>query len=565
MKKLIYQLKWILLQAKPVIPHAIAITVIASIVSLISVYKALITKNLIDASIAMQSIQIKHHMILLILAYAFTISINIVKKYISLYANEKLTHNLHNRLYTHITNSEWLEQSKYHSVSLLSRVTGDTSAITGLILSTIPSVISAVVLLTASAYTLFKVEPNITIFILLLSPSLIIVSKLFTRKLKNIQKQQNEQNVKYKAFMQESLNNIMVVKTFCHEDENLKNIKNLQKERLNLALKYTRISTLSKLILKVGGLFIYFIILGYGVNNLSKGIWTYGTLSAMLQLSGNVQSPFSKLSKNAPSFITCFASLERILEIEELTLENSDENIQTNNLNNNYSIEFRNVNFEYKKDNPILKDISFDINPGEKVAFIGPSGEGKTTIIRMILSLIHNQSGSAYFKHNNKIEPINKNHRNLISYIPQGNTLFSGTIKENLLYGNPNASIDEINTALKQACAYDFVYELKDKLDTTIGEKGLGISEGQAQRLAIARAFLRKKPILILDEATSALDPKTEVDILRAINDLEHKPTCIIITHRPSALKICDTIFNLSKGNINKVEKDYLEEVALSL
>lgn len=565
MKNLIYQLKWILSQAKPVIPHAIAITVIGSTVSLISVYKALITKNLIDAAIAMQSLQIKHHMMLLILAYAFTISINIVNKYISLYANEKLTHNLHNRLYTHIINSEWLEQSKYHSVSLLSRVTGDTSAITGLILSTIPNVISAVVLLAASTYTLFKVEPNITIFILLLSPSLIIVSKLFTRKLKNIQKQQNEQNVKYKAFMQESLNNILVVKTFCHEDENLKNIKNLQKERLNLALKYTRISTLSKLILKVGGLFIYFIILGYGVNNLSKGIWTYGTLTAMLQLSGNVQSPFSKLAKNAPSFITCFASLERILEIEELTLENSDENINTNNLNNNYSIEFRNVNFEYKKDNPILKDISFDINPGEKVAFIGPSGEGKTTIIRMILSLIHNQSGSAYFKHNNKIEPINKNHRNLISYIPQGNTLFSGTIKENLLYGNPSASIDEINIALKQACAYDFVYKLKDKLDTTIGEKGVGISEGQAQRLSIARAFLRKKPILILDEATSALDPKTEVDILKAINILEHKPTCIIITHRPSALKICDKIFNLSKGNISNVEKDYLEEVALSL
>ncbi len=565
MKNFIYQIKWLLRRAKPVIPHAIAITTIGSIVSLNSVYKALITKKLVDAAISNQSSRIKQQMLLLILAYIFTITINIFKKYISLYANNKLTNNLHKRLYTHITNSEWLEQSKYHSISLLSRITGDTGEITGLILSTIPSVISAVVLLCASAYTLFKVEPIIAIFAVILSPMFIVISKLFTRRLKNIYKEQNEQNVKYRSFMQESVNNLMVVKTFCYEEENLKTIERLQKEKLQLALKSTRVSVFSKLILKIGTLFIYFTVLGYGVHNLSKGLWTYGTLAAMLQLSNSVQSPFSKLAKNAPSFISCFACLERILELEELKLENTDKNININKLNNNYNIEFKDVSFEYKKDNPVLKNISFNIQPEEKVAFIGPSGEGKTTIIRIILALIHNKNGSACFKYDNKIESINKNHRHLISYIPQGNTLFSGTIKENLIYGNPQASLEEINTALKQACAYDFVYSLKYKLETTIGEKGLGISEGQAQRLAIARAFLRKKPILILDEATSALDPQTEVDILKAINNLDHKPTCIIITHRPSALRICDTIYYINKGNIKTVQKDYLEEIALSI
>lgn len=565
MKNLLYQVKWLLTHTKPVIPHTIAITIIGSLISLASVYKALITKNLVDAAISNHSNQIKQQMVLLILAYIFTISINIIRKYIYLYANNKLTNSLHKSLYTHIINSEWLEQSKYHSISLLSRITGDTGEITGIILNTIPSVVSAIVLLCASAYTLFKVEPSIAIFAVVLSPIFIIISKLFTRKLKNIYKEQNEQNVKYRSFIQESLNNMMIVKTFCHEEENLKNIEEFQNERLKLALKYTRVNVFSKLILKVGTLFIYFAVLGYGVHNLSKGIWTYGTLTAMLQLSSSVQSPFSKLSKNAPSFISCFASLERILELEELTLENSYECINANEFSSDYTIEFKDVNFEYKKDNPVLKNISFNISPGEKVAFIGPSGEGKTTIIKIILALIHNKNGTACFKHDDKIEHINKNHRHLISYIPQGNTLFSGTIKENLLYGNPNASIEEINIALKQACAYNFVYELKDKLDTSIGEKGLGLSEGQAQRLAIARSFLRKKPILILDEATSALDPKTEIDILRSINNLDHKPTCIIITHRSSALKICDTIFNLSDGSITNVKKEYLDEVALSI
>ena len=564
MKDFIYQLKWLFTRAKPVLPHLILIIIVGSVLSLSSVYKALITKSLVDAATSSQNSELKKIMLILILIFVFETIIKIIKKYVKLYANNKLTNDLHKRLYTHVTNSEWLEQSKYHSVSLLSRITVDTSAITNMILSTVPSIISAVVLLSASAYTLFKVEPTIAIIAVVLSPIFIIVSKLFTRKLKHIYKEINEQNVKYKSFMQETINNIIVVKTFCHEDENLKNLETLQKEKLDLALKSTRVSVVSKLILKIGTALIYFLVLGYGIFQLSKGKWTYGTLTAMLQLSNSVQSPFSSLAKTAPGIIECFASLERILEIESLSLEENNKNIVIED-NNSYSIVFKNVDFEYKENNPILKNISFNINPGEKVAFIGPSGEGKTTLIRMILSLIHNQSGSASFINNTKIEPINRKHRNLISYIPQGNTLFSGSIRDNLIYGNTQASDQEIFEALKAACAYDFVNSLEDKLDTIIGEKGLGISEGQAQRIAIARAFLRKKPILILDEATSALDSQTEVDILKSVNTLSHNPTCIIITHRPSALRICDRIFNLSKGHLNTVEKYYLEEVALTL
>lgn len=564
MKDFIYQLKWLLARAKPVLPHLIFIIIVGSLLSLSSVYKALITKSLVDAAISSQNSELKRIMTILILIFVFETVVKIIKRYVSLYANNRLTNDLHKRLYNHVTNSEWLEQSKYHSVSLLSRITGDTSEITSMILSTIPSIVSSAVLLSASAYTLFKVEPTIAIAAVVLSPIFIITSKLFTRKLKYIYKEVNEQNVRYKSFMQESINNMMVVKTFCHEDENLQNIKKLQEERLKLTLKSTRVSVISKLILKIGTMLIYFLVLGYGVFQLSKGRWTYGTLTAMMQLSNSVQSPFSSLAKTAPGIISCFASLERILELESLPLEKDNSDIIIKDTNS-YSIAFKNVNFEYKANNPILKNISFKIHSGEKVAFIGPSGEGKTTVIRMILSLIHNQTGSANFIYNDKIEPINRKHRHLISYIPQGNTLFSGSIRDNLLYGNTQASDEDIFRALKSACAYEFVNNLEDKLDTIIGEKGLGISEGQAQRIAIARAFLRKKPILILDEATSSLDAQTEVDILKSVNNLSHKPTCIIITHRPSALRICDRVYNLSNGILNIIEKDYLEDIALTL
>lgn len=561
MKNLINQLKWLFSCSKPVLPHLTFIIITGALRSLSSVYIALITKSLVDAAIASQSNEIKRLMLLLLLVFLLDTIAKTLKKFVYTYANHKLSNSLHKKLHTHVTNSEWLSHSKYHSINLLSRITNDTKIITDMILSTIPNIISASVLLLASAYTLFNVAPTIAIVAVILSPAFIIVSKLFTRKLKHIYNEANEQNVKYRSFIQESINNMMIIKTFCYEDNNLANIEKLQNEKLQLALKSTRVSVFSKLILTFGTMFIYFLVLGYGILKLSKGEWSYGTLTAMIQLSNKVQSPFSSLAKTAPSIIGCFAALDRILEIESLPLEKDSDSIIDDK--NKYCIEFKNVNFEYKKSNPVLNNVSFKIDQGEKVAFIGPSGEGKTTIIRIILSLIHSQSGTASFISQDKIEPINKKHRNLISYIPQGNTLFSGTIRDNLLYGNPQASDAEINIALKSACAYDFVNSLENKLDTIIGEKGLGISEGQAQRIAIARAFLRKKPILILDEATSALDPQTEVDILNAIDNLDHNPTCIIITHRPSALKICDSIFNLSKGNISTVQKDCLTDVAL--
>ncbi|HBI7113802.1 TPA: ABC transporter ATP-binding protein, partial [Clostridium perfringens] len=241
-----------------------------------------------------------------------------------------------------------------------------------------------------------------------------------------------------------------------------------------------------------------------------------------------------------------------------------------------FSINFSNVSFSYDKDKPILKDLNLSIKSGEIIGLIGPSGQGKTTLIKIILSLFNIDNGNIYlnlkentqsllaldslnemqeknsYNYNSELSTL---HRELISYVPQGDTLFSGTIEENLRYGKPNATLDEIIKATKKACAFDFIEELTDGFNTVIGENGLGISGGQAQRIAIARAFLRDKPILILDEATSALDPETEIKVINEVKNLSHKPICIIITHRPLALGICTRILELKDNSIKEVSK----------
>ena len=353
----------------------------------------------------------------------------------------------------------------------------------------------------------------------------------------------------------------------------------IQDNKYRIAMRNTKLSVMTSLSMSFCSSLAYFTIFTWGVLNIAKGLSTYGTFTGMLQLYNKVQSPFSSLASMIPGLISTIAAAERLMEIEAIPVEKmanekelDDYDNATQSLSTTVSsvftrpdIIFDNVSFAYKGNNNILTNINLTIESGETLAFVGPSGEGKTTMIRLILSLINPTLGNVFLKEDEIVKDMNRNYRELISYVPQGNTLFSGNIRDNLKYGNPNASDDEIKAALTSACAIDFVNDLEDGLDTMIGEKGVGISEGQAQRIAIARSFLRERPILILDEATSALDPETEVSVLKAVRSLPSKPTCIIITHRPSALNICNRIMKLEKGHLREVTRDSILEVASEL
>ena len=563
LKEFFIKIKWILSHAKPVIPFLIFTTVISSASSLISVYNTLISKSLIDNAIGGNTSQVIKYLIIMISITLGMMLLNPITSLLSTHASTKLNQNIQNKMFEHIEYSSWLEQSKFHSVSLLTRITSDVATISSTLLSTIPNIISILVTLLASFSTLIYLAPSIAIIAIFIGPFLVLVSRYFSKKLKDLYKKAQEEDVKYRAFIQESVQNIMIVKTFCMEKINMDRLIQIQNNKYNIAMKNTKLSAMTGLAMSLCSNLAYFTIFCWGALNISTGVTTYGTFTAMLQLYGKVQSPFSSLASMFPGLISTIAAAERLMELGEIPLEKSSEKEVIDFINP--EITFEDVSFEYKKGIKIINDINLTIPYGETIAFVGPSGEGKTTLIRLILALINPSSGKVYLKENNKKDSFNRDYRNLISYVPQGNTLFSGTIEDNLRYGNFEATEEEIYEALKNACALDFVNELENGIETVIGEKATGISEGQAQRLAIARSFLRKKPILILDEATSALDPETEVSVLKSVKSLPHKPTCIIITHRPSALNICHRIIRLEKGHLKQVSKESILEVATEL
>lgn len=543
MKRNLSILFWIFKHGKPVLPFIILTSLLGGILSGIGVYSALISKSLIDAATSGEINEVIKWLIVMAAIYFIRLGLNILNSLASTYSSTQLFNHIQKKMYVTVTYSEWMAQSKYHSVNLLTRITSDVSTVSSVILSSLNSIVSLSVTLISSFIALLYLDASIAIFTIIITPIYLIFSKMYSKRLKSIYKEVQDQDITYRSFIQESIQNLMIVKTFCHEEENFDQLNQHHKKKLQLSLKSTRFSLYSSIIFGTISFFIYFAIYGLSALKLTSGALTFGSMTALLQLYGKVSGPLGSFVGIGKQFIQGIAAAERLIEIENLPTERINQELQDLTVEKPV-IEFENVSFEYNQKQSILKNISFKIKPGETVALVGPSGQGKTTIIRLLLSLINASKGKLTIQK----EQISREHRQLISYVPQGNTLFSGTIRENIAFGTPQATEEQIMKAAKQAYAWDFINQLDEKLSTRVGEKGLGLSEGQAQRIAIARAFLRQKPILILDEATSALDGQTEIDVLESVKNLPYHPTCLIITHRPSALEICDRILRLESG-----------------
>ncbi len=541
--------KWLMKYSKPYMGR-IALMMVFSITStVVSLWMVQISKNIIDNATGGNKF-----VTLLIVYFCLMIAmqvVGIVSTLLSAILSEKFSFGIRKQIYDKIIRSHWMDVKRYHTGDLMTRLTSDAGAIADGIIGTIPNIIILFVELLMVFVTLFIYSPLLAVFAMLVAPVAALVSFFLGKKLKKLQIKVQESESNYRSFLQESLANLLVVKSFTNEDYSVDRLTNLREERFKWVFKKTKMSIASSTVMSMTFQLGYIVAFAYGAWQISTGQITYGTMTVFLTLVNRVQSPIIGLAQQIPRVVSVLASAGRVIELQNIPME---ERLPEKVTSDKIGVDIENLTFGYT-DEIVLDDVSLNIKPGEFVAIIGESGIGKTTLLRIIMSFMGNYTGKVDFYDEKGItDPANANTRRFISYVPQGNTLFSGTVRENIRMGKLDATDEEMWDALKLSAGYDFVKELPNGLYTVIGERGHGISEGQAQRIAIARAFVRKAPLLILDEATSALDENTEKEVIKGLQQLEPRPTCIVVTHRKSILTYCDREIKIENKNMEEIQ-----------
>lgn len=546
----VYQ--WLAKQARPHWKVLVLIIFLNMISAVSSVVGAVVSKQLIDLAVEHKLQQAIVYALIFGSLLLSKIGFNAIIALKTAQVREKMSYQMQSDFIEHLYHVEWLELNKHHSGDILTRLTSDVSRIVNGCVVVFPNMLALGVQLMTAFGTLLYYDKMLALFAFLLGPVSIILSWFISRKLKEMQHQIQAAESKYRSYLHEAVQNMLIVKTFGYEKESLQRIKSFQQIKHLWVMKLSRFSVSVNIVMGLGYRLGFFLAFSWGAFRISTGSASFGTFAAFLQLVGQIQGPFEGLSSSLPQVISTVASAERLMTYKALTAETRNSNLHPC-LCESVGLGMNNVSFNYEGDKHILTKASFQVKAGEIVALIGLSGEGKTTIIRMLLALLKPKEGSLYIEGNTSGRIlITTDTRPSFSYVPQGNTLFSGTIAENLWIGCPTASEQDIRDALESSCAWQFVQCLPNGIHTVIGERGLGLSEGQAQRLSIARALLKKSPILLLDEATSALDRETECAVLDNIRNLQPSRTCITITHRATVFEVCDHVYRLSDGILSK-------------
>ena len=529
--------KWVFGYTKPYIPQLSLLMAFDLLGTILSVGMAVISKKLIDSATAGNLNELWTVIAIYIAVTVGTQVLIMISGLMSTVVYEKFGFGIRKKVYRRILDTNWLDISKYHTGDLMTRLTSDVGAISDGISRTIPTIIRLIVELLVTFFTLAYYDLKLALFSLLVAPLAVVASFVLGGKLKYLTMQVQKSESKYRSFMQESLANILIEKSFCLEDYSEKRLEQLRDERIYWIFKKTRTNMVASAAMGFSFQIGYIAAFAWGAIGIANRVITYGTMTVFLQLVNRIQAPVLNLAQLVPKIISMLASAGRVIEIQQLEKErHTGESITPEGI----GVKVQEISFGYT-DDMVFEDASIEFKPGEFTAIVGKSGIGKTTLVRLIMAFTSKMKGSIEF-YNEKGESMNASPdaREFIAYVPQGNTLFSGTIKENILMGKKDATDEEIMEALESSAAWDFIKDFPQGIDTVIGEKGVGISEGQAQRIAIARALVKRAPFLILDEATSSLDESTELRVLEGVRKWNPSPTCLLITHRRSVLAYCD-------------------------
>lgn len=549
-------LHWIYKNTRSYLPAVGLIAVLSAAVSVGYILLAYFSSYVIDIATGQKSGNITLYIGLLFGLILLQAVLYVLNSSLRVRVTGKIEMALKGQMFLSLTQKEYSGIAPLHSGDILNRFTSDVEVVVGGVVGIVPSAVSLFSRLIAALAVLISMSPELTVVIIIIGIVVGFAARIYSKYFKGIHKKVQSAMGETRSYMQECTENIVVVKTFGSAGTFHEKLKSLMTRVYKLKLRRNLISNIANIavfLLFTGG---YYAALSWGAFMVDRAAITYGTLTALLSIVSQVRAPITNMSGLIPQYYSALASAERIMELQCLpdepkTLPQTDTARLYEKLS---AVRLQNVSFRYgKKNNEVLKSADMTLKKGTLTALVGGSGEGKSTIFRLLLGLYHPNEGTLFLKTDEETIPIDATVRGLFAYVPQGNMILSGTIAENIRFCNLSADDEALLNAAKCADLYDFVQSLPNGFDTVIGERGLGLSEGQIQRISIARAVLSGAPILLLDECTSSLDEKTEKTVLQNIKAMTDR-TVLIISHRPAALSVCDKIYRLS-GGILRVEE----------
>ena len=559
LRELLQELSWLSrysLHYKKEVLWYIFIGVLGTVVSLIG---SILSKHIIDAVTGFNTSGIIAALVFFVLMQLFQILVRAISGRISAQVSIRVNQQIAAQVYDKLLVTDWEALSAYHSGDILTRVAGDVSTVSSSVLGWVPELLTRLLQFAGTLGVILYYDATLAVLALLSAPVTLLMGRYVIKMMRHHNQKMRQLSSEMMVFNEESLQNIQLIKSFDRTDAYSQKHRQLQQRYKDASMEYNRFSIRKTTLSSLAGTVVALVCFCWAIYRLWSGYITYGTMTLFLQLSGSLTASFAALAGLVPNTISAATAARRIMAIMELPVEDRSDAAAAEAFMQAHgacslSVEAKGLSYHYEDGIPVLSDSDFVADAGRIVTFVGPSGEGKTTLLRLLLGIIRPKGGALRLcAQDGSTIDISASTRSLFAYVPQGNTFFSGTVRENLQIIRPDATDIQLYEALRLACAEDFIRALPLGLDTPVREQGGGFSEGQLQRLCIARALLSGAPILLLDEATSALDIETEKKVLDNIMRSQKGRTCIITTHRPSVLEISHRVYRIRNDRIEPV------------